>query len=186
MLPEFSFSAHCFCTLWPRNSTWDRKGPVPTRGAQASSQSLRTYDFGGQDQSAPQQPNHDRIILFPEAVSCSVNGDSYPGPDPSSLTRMGRWESDVGHCPLEKGKALLGYKRLLQSEAQTERPGICLFSFSLICTVNEEPQVNSQHLLSGRTLDQSCAAPPADMELSQGQTCKGLSDPAHSPETGAL
>ena len=77
-------------------------------------------------------------------------------------------------------------KGLLQLGVDIKHPGICLFSFLLICTVNEEFWVDSQHLLSGRTLDWSCMAPPANMKLSQGQTCEGLSDTAHSPKVRVL
>ena len=77
-------------------------------------------------------------------------------------------------------------KGLLQLGVYIKHPGICLFSFLLICTVNEEFRVDSQHLLSGSTLDQSCMAPPENVKLSQGQTCEGLSDAAHSPKARAL
>lgn len=68
----------------------------------------------------------------------------------------------------------------------TQQPGICLLSFLLVCTVNEEFRVTSWLLLSGRTLDHSPATPPENQSLSQGRTSKGLLDAVHSPEAGLL
>lgn len=73
-----------------------------------------------------------------------------------------------------KAQALLECKGSFQPEAHTQHLGICLCSFLLICTVNEEFQVHPQLLLSGRTLDHSPVAPPENPELGQGQVCKGL------------